>query len=280
MRTAASVASFKSFSDVGDERRAIRDDAERLAAWFPFETGPLDRCVEGCSIAGGSNYAGLFLRSFKNLVTLDTGFDRSNILIIETDFQSANGSADSRAMLSGQILQRLRSLPGAISVSESVVTPISGYMWALHFTLPNGEGPKKELAGAYVNFVSPGYFATLRTAIFSARDFDEHDIAGAQPVVVISETMAQRFFPRTTAIGQYLITEDYVNHDHDKKTPPMLVVGVVKDTKYRRIREKTAPTIYMAVAQNQKLDDPRSFEIRTAADPQRLPVLLKKQSRR
>ncbi len=211
--------------------------------------------------------AGLFLRSFKNLVTLDTGFDRSNILIIETDFQSANGSADSRAMLSGQILQRLRSLPGAISVSESVVTPISGYMWALHFTLPNGEGPKKELAGAYVNFVSSGYFATLRTPILSGRDFDEHDIAGAQPVVVISETMTQRFFPRTTAIGQYLITEDYVNHDHDKKTPPMLVVGVVKDTKYRRIREKTAPTIYMAVAQNQKLDDPRSFEIRTAADP-------------
>jgi putative ABC transport system permease protein len=211
--------------------------------------------------------AGLFMRSFKNLVSVDTGFERSNLLLIGTDFQNANVSADQRAMLSGEILERLRSLPGSISASESFVTPISGYMWGLHFTLPNGQGPSKGLAGAYMNFVSPGYFATLHTAVLSGRDFDEHDTAGAQPVVLISEIMARRFFPNTAAVGQYLITDDFINHDHDKKTPPMLVVGVVKDTKYRKIREKTESTIYLPVAQYQKLDDPRNFEIRTAADP-------------
>ena len=214
--------------------------------------------------------AGLFLRSFKNLVSLDTGFDRSKILLIETDFQNANVSPDQRAMLSGQILEKLRAVPGAISASESFVTPISGYMWGMHFTLPNGEGPSKDLAGAYMNFVSPRYFATLRTPLLAGRDFDEHDAAGAQPVVVISETMASRFFPHASAIGQYLITNDYINHDHDKKTPPMLIIGVAKDTKYRRIRENTESTIYLPVAQNQKLDDPRNFEIRAAADPSAL----------
>jgi putative ABC transport system permease protein len=211
--------------------------------------------------------AGLFLRSFKNLVTLDTGFDRSNILLIQTDFQNAKVSAEQRALLSSQILERLRTVPGVISASESFVTPISGYMWGLHFTLPNGDGPKQGQAGAYVNFVSSGYFATLRTPVLSGRDFDEHDVAGAQPVAVISETMARRFFPHASAVGKYLITDDYITHDHDKKTPPILVVGVVKDTKYRKIREKIESTIYLPVAQNQKLDDPRNFEIRTAADP-------------
>jgi len=211
--------------------------------------------------------AGLFLRSFKNLVSLDTGFDRSNILLIGTDFQNAKVSTDQRAVLSSQILEKLRTLPGTISASESFVTPISGYMWALRFSLPNGEGPSRDHAGAYVNFVSPEYFATLHTALVSGRDFDEHDVAGAQPVVVISETMASRFFPHTTAIGKYLITEDYYHEQSGKKTPPMLVIGIAKDTKYRRIREKTQPTVYLAVAQNQKLDDPRTFEIRTTADP-------------
>nr|HEV7954340.1 ABC transporter permease [Candidatus Acidoferrales bacterium] len=211
--------------------------------------------------------AGLFLRSFRNLVTLDTGFDRSNILLIETDFQNANVSADQRAILTAQILERLHLIPGAISASESFVTPISGSMHGHRFTLPNGNAPSKGLASAYVNFVSPGYFATLRTPLLSGRDFDERDSEGGQPVVVVSETMARRFFPNTPPIGQYLITDNFLEEGTPKRTPPLLIVGVVKDTKYRRISEKTQSTIYFPVAQNQKLDDPRNFEIRTAGDP-------------
>jgi putative ABC transport system permease protein len=215
--------------------------------------------------------AGLFLRSFRNLVTLDTGFDRSNILLIETDFQNAKVSAEQHALLSNQILERLRAVPGAISASESIVTPISGQMWGQRFTLPNGEAPSKGPASAYLNFVSPGYFDTLRTPILFGRDFDAHDLEGTQAVVVISETMAHRFFPNRSAIGQYLVTDDTLHDQPAKKTAPLLVVGVVKDSKYRRVSEKTQSIIYVPVAQTKNLDDAPTFEIRTAgADPSAL----------
>ncbi len=211
--------------------------------------------------------SGLFLRSFMNLLHLDTGFDRRNVLLVETVFRHATVLPEERATLCRQILDRLRSLPGAISASESFVTPISGYMWGLDFYLEKGGGPSGDDANAYVNFVSPGYFATLHSALLAGRDFNAQDVAGAKPVAIISEMMAHRFFPHSTAVGQFLLTDDFMNNQPGKKTPPILVIAVVKDSKYGSLREDTISTLYLPIAQYRKLDDPPNFEIRTSADP-------------
>src|SRR5439155_4549306 len=79
--------------------------------------------------------AGLFLNSFKNLLSLDLGFERNNVLLIETSVPQPVLSADQRAILYRQILDRLSSLPRPSSPSESSVTPISGNMWGTDFHL-------------------------------------------------------------------------------------------------------------------------------------------------
>jgi putative ABC transport system permease protein len=213
--------------------------------------------------------AGLFARSFRNLVTLDLGFNRSNVLLINTDLPRPHDSPQQREAVTQQILEKLNSIPGAISASESYISPVSGRMWGLAFEREKGGGPTGDDADAYMNFVTPGFFATLRSPIVAGRNFDDHDVAGAPLVIVINEAMARRFFPGAQPIGQYLITDDVVNirNGPRRKTPPLQVVGVVKDTKYISLREKTESIAYFPVAQAEALDDPRIFEIRTASDP-------------
>ena len=211
--------------------------------------------------------AGLFLRSFRDLLTLDLGFDRSNVLLIGTSIPHPNDPPAQRALIYQQILDHLKSLPGVTSASESVVTPIRGSMWRLDFYLEKGGGPSGDDANAYLNFVSPSYFTTLRTPLIAGRNFDEHDGAGALPVVIISETMARRFFPGTQPIGQYLVMPDIINGHVKSMTPPMQVIGIVRDTKYIGPREGNQSIAFSPLAQWGALSDPHIFEIRTAAQP-------------
>jgi predicted permease len=169
-----------------------------------------------------------------------------------------------------EILDRLNSLPGVLSASESLVTPISGYMWGTDFYLKKNGGPKGEDANAFMNFVSPGYFATLRSPLLAGRNFDEHDVAGAPPVVIISETMARRFYPRSDPVGQYLLMHDFLTNHRERMTLPIEVVGVLKDTKYKSLRERAQSIVYFPLAQAASLTDPPIFEIRTAAQPSSL----------
>src|SRR5579864_241037 len=116
--------------------------------------------------------AGLFLESFSKLLSLDTGFDRTNVLIVHADSQKVIVSDEQRAAMWQQALQRLQNLPGVVSASESVLTPISGVTWNDEFHLLAGGGPKGDDSVAWTNYISPEYFPTLRTPIRLGRNFN------------------------------------------------------------------------------------------------------------
>jgi predicted permease len=211
--------------------------------------------------------AGLFLRTFRNLETLDLGFQKDSTLLIQTNFQNAKASAEQRAVMCREIVGRLKSLPGVLSASESFVTPVSGYMWGFDFDLVKGGGPTGDARNTYMNFVTPEYFATLRTPLIAGRVFDDHDVAGTPLVTVIDEAMARQYFPHSSAIGQYLVTDDFVDRVKGKRTPPIQIIGVVKNTKYLRLRETTQQVLYLPIAQFSMLDDPPNFELHTTVAP-------------
>jgi putative ABC transport system permease protein len=212
--------------------------------------------------------AGLFLRSFNNLLTLDTGFDRGNVMMIGANAHNANLSPEVRETLWSQAIQRLKKLPGVTSASESVITPISGVGWNSYFHRQTGASPVGRNALANINAVSPEYFATLRSPILVGRTFNVGDSDGAPLVGVINETMARRFFGGADPIGQYM----YIDQTSGTAGPLIQVIGVVTDAKYRTLRETTPATIYFPVAQlaaqqAQGMSEQPSFEIRTAAAP-------------
>jgi len=215
--------------------------------------------------------AGLFLGSFRKLLSLDVGFDRANVLIVNANSHNANISAAQRAVLWQQALQRLQNLPGVISASESVITPISGTTWNDDFRLAAGGGPTGDNAVANINYVSPEYFVTLRSPLLSGRNFDSRDAADSPHVGIMNESMTRTFFGSANPVGQYLRIDD----PPGQTTPHMLIVGVVKDAKYRSLREKTSATIYFPIGQLTAAQDVSStqspaFEIRTASAPSSL----------
>jgi putative ABC transport system permease protein len=212
--------------------------------------------------------AGLFLRSFNNLISVDAGFDRSNVLIVNASSHNANVSPDQRAEIWHEALLRLQAMPSVISASESLLTPIGGTTWNDEFFLLKGGGPTGDDSTANLNYVSPEFFATLRTPIRAGRNFDAHDSAGSPLVAIINETMDRKFFGAADPLGEYLRIDD----PPGMSTPPIQIVGVVKDAKYQTLKEASPETIYFPIAQmtgiqKQSMTGDPAFEIRTTSQP-------------
>ena len=210
--------------------------------------------------------AGLFLRSFVKLVTLDIGFDRSNILIVNANLKTAKISPRQRMAAYQEIETRLRALPGVISVGRSLMTPISNFIWNNSIQVDSPNAPKGEAALTYFNFISPGYFTTLRTTLLAGRGFNDYDTKTATQVAIVNETLARRFFPNADPVGKTFRVEQ----EPGKAAQPILIVGLVKDYKSSSLREETYAQAFFPITQIPENDEAENFELRTVTQPSTL----------
>jgi predicted permease len=207
--------------------------------------------------------AGLFLRSLQKLATLDLGFDRNNVLLVSANLKTAKVPLGQRLATYELIETRLHALPGVTSVGRSVRTPISNWEWNeyLHADSPNP--PAGEDSLAYFNFVSPGYFQTLRIPMFSGRNVSEADTKTSPKVAVINQTLAQKFYPHLNPVGRTFHLEETPR----RPARPIQIVGVVADSKYESIREQTYSQVFFPASQIPEGDESEFFELRTASRP-------------
>ncbi|HYL83900.1 MAG TPA: ABC transporter permease, partial [Candidatus Angelobacter sp.] len=210
--------------------------------------------------------SGLFLRSLVKLVTMDVGFDKNNVLIAHANLQTAKVPPERQAAMFEDIEGRLRAVPGVISVGRSIMTPVSEYIWNNSIEPDTPNPPTGDDALVYFNFVSPGYFGTLRTPLLAGRNFNGGDTKTSAHVAVINETLARRFFPGVNPLGRHFRIEE----DPGKPRPLVEVVGLVKDSKYESLREKTDATAFFPITQVPEHAEEQAFEIRTAARPSAL----------
>jgi putative ABC transport system permease protein len=207
--------------------------------------------------------AGLLLRSFAKLATLDPGFDRNNVLIVYTDLWPAKIPRDQRPAVLDQIENQLRALPGVLSASRSSVTPAEVSYgahnvhteWSKSFT-------DAESLSMSVN-VSPEYFGTLRMQFVAGRDFNGSDTATSPMVAIIDQTAARRFFPGLDPVGRTF----WIDGVAGQPGPPIEVVGVVRNAKYVSLREEIHPTVFFPATQAPDLGLAGALELRTALRP-------------
>jgi predicted permease len=214
--------------------------------------------------------SGLFLKSFWNLAKLDVGFDAENVLLVKVDLYNAKVPDSQQPAVREEILVRLRGLPGVTSAGQSIVTPIGGMGLAAPIRSHLPDAPTGRDAQVTFNFVSPGFFATLGTPLLAGRDFTDGDTAHTQPVAIINQTAARRFFREDNPVGKYYSPEGPL---FDPPQREFLVIGVVKDAKYAFLREDSFATAYYPAAQLPIRADFRpnwTFEIRTALRPSAL----------
>ena len=214
--------------------------------------------------------AGLFLHSMLKLATLDIGFDRSNVLLVNSDLKLTSVPPEQYLAVHDEIETRLRSLPGVVSVGRSVRTPVSNFEWDQHILVDSSNAPKGDDAETFLNFVSPGYFPTLRTPLLEGRNFAATDTKTSAPVAIVNEIFARKFFPGISPVGEYIRTDWGLS----KTTPPIQIVGVVKDSKYESLREKPISQAFFPADQILDNEQYANFEIRTGERPSALISLV------
>ncbi|MDE3136714.1 MAG: ABC transporter permease [Acidobacteriota bacterium] len=207
---------------------------------------------------------GLFVGTFRNLVNVDPGFDPHNVLLARVYLHNANVAEGARAEVYGRMLARLQAMPGVVSASECWFTPFSGMEWNEDITVEGYKAPQGEEPLVWFNWITPGYFSTMRTPLLAGREFTPADTAGSTRVTIVNQTMARRFFPHSNPVGKYF----RISEGGDlTSSAPMEIVGVVKDSKYESLREPTLPFAYVPVSQMKMVPESGSFEIRGAVPP-------------
>ena len=209
----------------------------------------------------------LFLRTFRNLSMQDLGFGERGVVIANIFFLDASQPAAKRPDAYRDLDSRLTAMPGVVSIAQAYTTPLGG-----SFSDTDIEIDHKYVGNAYVNRVSPGYFATLGTRIRSGRDFDARDTRGSTPVAIVTQSFSDSFL-QGAGVGAHFMIPD----DRDGASPQQTqghpgtdyeVIGVIVDTKYMDIRELQPKILFTPSAQ---IPDPpsliRRYVVRAGTPP-------------
>ena len=204
--------------------------------------------------------AGLLLATFIRLETLDPGFERAHVLLMDLDLGERTTPPARRYVVFSEVLERLRALSGVLSASDSDTTPLGGAVDVNYLQIDGYSSAGKERQLVFFNEVSDRYFETLGTYLLAGRDFNAHDTPNSPKVAIVNESFAQKYFH-----GQNPIGRRYRADQGNKRGEPVEIVGLVRDSKYFDLREDFHPTVYVAASQNAKPGKLLTFELRATA---------------
>jgi putative ABC transport system permease protein len=198
--------------------------------------------------------AGLLVKSFLRLQSVNAGFDPRNVLTAQVTLPRSQypDTARQNAFVT-QTLNRLETLPGAQSAAVTINPPLDN-AWGMGYWVPGHDNTPNQVAdNAYV---TPRYFRTMGVSVLKGRDFSDSDTAATAAIVIINETLARRHFRDENPLGQILNTG--VKRE---------IVGVVADVKLRGLELEPWPAIYLPYAQKQTIATFFTYMIRAEAEP-------------
>src|SRR6185369_7652486 len=138
----------------------------------------------------------LFTRSLANLASLNPGFTPDGIMIANAGFGGLNLPPEQRAAYRLQLLDRVKAIPGVEAAADASVIPITGA--ALNNNVWTENRDRK--VNSSFSWVSPSYFATVRTPLLAGRDFDTSDTNTSVKVAIVNEHFAHELFPGSNPI--------------------------------------------------------------------------------
>jgi putative ABC transport system permease protein len=205
--------------------------------------------------------AGLLVRSFSKLLSVNPGFDPRNVLTMNVSLPAVKyAEAEKQIAFFDELLRRVSALPGTRSAAISAALPLTPKR--ITPVLPEGqpEVPLAERPFIIIEATSPGFLETLNIPLRAGRRFNEADNATAPKVILVNETLARRYWPNQNAVGKHILI--------GRQPAPAEIVGLTADVKNKGLAVETAPQIYFPFPQipwgNMNL------LLRTANDPHSL----------
>ncbi len=208
--------------------------------------------------------AGLLVKSFIRLQSVNAGFDARNILTMEVTLPQIKypKTTEQNAFVQ-QAIQRIESLPGVRSVAATINPPLVG-TWGMGYSVQGHPNAPNQIADN-AN-VTPNYFRTMGIPVRQGREFSDADTTDSAPVIIINEAFARKHFPGENPIGQV------INAGQKR-----VVVGVVGDVKPRGLDVETRPQLYLPYAQKPTMAPFLTFTIRTETEPLSLAAAAQKE---
>ncbi len=205
--------------------------------------------------------AGLFLKSVANARRLDLGFEPRTAMAIDINVKSKSLSPTEAHRIYDELRERLQTRSDVVAVAFSNRAPVDFSAPSVNIIIGDrGAGPNEQAPSATMYLASPDYFDAVSIPILQGRPFRAGDDRDAPPVAIVNQTMAERFWPGEEAIGRTFRT--------GPMAPPIQIVGIAKNSRYKSLGEEPAPHVYLPFAQSE--GQSATLIVKAAQDPRPL----------
>lgn len=184
---------------------------------------------------------GLFVQSYRQLMTVDPGFDPERVLTLRLSLPTqAYPSGEVARGFFGELLARLAALPGVETVASAHEMPIMPGRSFPPATVATADG--MVAASLHQVSISPGYFRAMGIPVVAGRPFGPEDASGAAPVVIVNQALAARYWPGESPLGQR------IRQENSGESVWRTVVGVIRDFRYE-LDQDPFPIAFIPFAQ-------------------------------
>jgi predicted permease len=209
--------------------------------------------------------AGLLIKSFAKLLTVDPGFRAEHVLVARMQAPWPRYGTDTvvRAFYD-RVLERTMAIPGVRAVGLANQVPLMGGDWQDNI-IAEGQEPRpgEPVVVSNIRFITPGFFEAMGTPILQGRAFGPSDGPSTLRVAIVDETFAKRYWPNQSAIGKR------ITHQGDTRpTRWLTIVGVVPNVRHTSIGE--TPTLQIYESHAQRSLSSMYIDVRAAVPPQSL----------
>ena len=216
-----------------------------------------EACLSLVLVAG----AGLLVRSFSNLRSINPGFRPDHVLAADTDFERHGN--ESLIPKYRELLERVRAIPGVEAAATTRSVPVESGAPDGHFFI---EQHRAETGNADANYsvISPGYLNALSIPLLRGRDFTDQDTESSQLVAIINSEMARVYFPDRDPLGQRIWFDSFSLQQHW-----LTIVGIAGDVREDRLTSAPFPQAYTCYTQQQSggILNGGTLLVRTALQP-------------
>jgi putative ABC transport system permease protein len=177
--------------------------------------------------------AGLLIRSFDRLTSVDRGFEAEGVVVLDVDMGGFRYAGEAEPpVVFQELLNRLEAIPGVTSLGTTHVGPFLGTS-TRDLIVETAQG--QVTRSTHFDFVSSDYFRTMGISLLEGRSFLPFERYASHPVVVVNEEVAEAYWPDESALGKTI---------GDSDAPGRTIVGVVRDTRHRLDRDPFSLVFY------------------------------------
>jgi predicted permease len=208
--------------------------------------------------------AAMFVRSLRNVQSIDVGMDRDHLVIVDLDITARGYQRERLAALVHALRARLSAVPDVVAVTYSENGVFSGTDSQTGVQVPGFTARSVADTAVSYDLVGPGYVRALGGRMIAGRDMEASDEGTPPRVGVVNQSLASFYFPHENAVGKYL---------HFSDTIAVQIIGVMADTRDHHLNGDPPRRVYFPYVHTDtmpaQLDQPGSlrFEVRTGGDP-------------